>query len=589
LCGEPRGADADVDDAAAAAKIAALIEACFGPAPTRIRANTSRWLKVYRCAGEPRPKRVIKLSVGKIEFLGRGQQFVGFGEHPSGVPYQWRDVSLDEVPLDDLPAITEEQEIAFQKAAEARWPLPTKSEEEETPGRPNGAGRADFHNTCFAEDVVEALDVLPNDYADRAMWVKFGMAAYAGGASFEAFDRWSRKWHGYNEGATRAAWKSFAKTHSVTAASLFEEVFRRVPGWKKPSERNGRPGEDWESEDYSFGAASKPPDKDALLSEVKTMRFDPLKWVAPPFIVEGVTIIASNPKMGKSWLCWQLGIAVAEGRPVFRDCDPCEAGDVLYLALEDNMRRVQQRATKILGIGRDWPECMRVRCEIELAHEGGIARIRNWAKSVAKPRLVIIDVFDFFRKPFSGRGSSYHEDLAAIGELRALAAELRMAIVVIHHNRKGGAEIDPFEVVSGTMGLTGGADTVLVIRRDEQGVVGLYGRGRDLPQDVETAFTFNRDTAQWQLAGAIDEARATGERKAILEALAASDESMPPKDIAAILKKSPGTISALLRRMLKMEPPPVRKIGHGRYTLAGKVVSDDLAAGTAYRSARDAE
>ena len=48
-------------------------------------------------------------------------------------------------------------------------------------------------------------------------------------------------------------WRSFANTHSVTAATLFDEVFRRFPGWKKPSERGADyagPAEDddWDSE-----------------------------------------------------------------------------------------------------------------------------------------------------------------------------------------------------------------------------------------------------------------------------------------------------------------------------------------------------
>src|SRR5215207_708591 len=63
LCGEPRGVDLDIDDPDAAGEAAAMIEAALGPAPTRVRANAPRLLFVYRCAGPPRPKRVIQLSI----------------------------------------------------------------------------------------------------------------------------------------------------------------------------------------------------------------------------------------------------------------------------------------------------------------------------------------------------------------------------------------------------------------------------------------------------------------------------------------------------------------------------------------------
>ena len=58
----------------------------------------------------------------------------------------------------------------------------------------------------------------------------------------------------------------------------------------------------------------------------------------PPFIPEGCTILAGRPKIGKSWLMLAVGLDVA-----------CEGGDVLYLALEDNERRLQTRMAKLLG------------------------------------------------------------------------------------------------------------------------------------------------------------------------------------------------------------------------------------------------
>ncbi|WP_374139166.1 AAA family ATPase, partial [Sphingomonas sp.] len=70
-----------------------------------------------------------------------------------------------------------------------------------------------------------------------------------------------------------------------------------------------------------------------------TMTFPPIKFIVPGYIVEGLTIFAGAPKLGKSWACLGFGIAVASGGMAFGSIR-CEQGAVLYLALEDNPRRL---------------------------------------------------------------------------------------------------------------------------------------------------------------------------------------------------------------------------------------------------------
>ena len=205
----------------------------------------------YRFKGDEARKFVVKLSCGKCEFLGRGQQFVGFGKHPSGADYEWQGQSLDEIEIDELPVVDAAAIRAFVAWAEERWPVAEKA-------KPNGSGRknrgkADFRNTCLKEDVEAALKQLPCDY-DREAWVRLGMAYRAGAGSYAVFLEWSRRHPQYeSDNYVRNQWRSFANSHSITAATLFDEVFRRFPGWKKPSERGPDytgPAEDddWEDE-----------------------------------------------------------------------------------------------------------------------------------------------------------------------------------------------------------------------------------------------------------------------------------------------------------------------------------------------------
>ena len=57
-------------------------------------------------------------------------------------------------------------------------------------------------------------------------------------------------------------------------------------------------------------------------------------------------MLAGRPKAGKSWLALNLAEAIANGGKVLGV--DVEQGDVLYLALEDNPRRLQQRLDQLI-------------------------------------------------------------------------------------------------------------------------------------------------------------------------------------------------------------------------------------------------
>ena len=135
----------------------------------------------------------------------------------------------------ELPLIDDAEIRAFAAWAEERWPIAEKAKPNGS-GRKNG-GKADFRNTCLKEDVEAALRQLPCDY-ERETWVKLGMAYRAGGGSYAVFLEWSRQHPQYeSDNYVRDQWRSFANAHSVTAATLFAEVFRSLSqaGRNRPS------------------------------------------------------------------------------------------------------------------------------------------------------------------------------------------------------------------------------------------------------------------------------------------------------------------------------------------------------------------
>ena len=252
--------------------------------------------------------------------------------------------------------------------------------------------------------------------------------------------------------------------------------------------------------------------------------FEPLKYIVPGYLVEGATIFAGAPKIGKSWLMLDVGLAVSRGGECLGGIK-CEEGDVLYLAYEDNERRLQSRTTKLIGYAKEWPERFDYATEWPRAHAGGLEHIRNWIASKNKPRLIVIDVLARFRSPRQRHQDPYEADYAAISELQTITSKTGIAIVIVHHARKSPAEVDPFERISGTTGQTGGADTGLVLDRDGQGVT-LYGRGRDI-EEFEVAAEFV-DRCRWRVLGPAADVRRSDERGAILSFLIGSPTSWPP-------------------------------------------------------------
>ena len=68
--------------------------------------------------------------------------------------------------------------------------------------------------------------------------------------------------------------------------------------------------------------------------QLQTMTFAPLNYLLPGLVPEGLCLLVSRPKLGKSWLALDLAIATAAGRFVLGQLKPA-SGEVLYAALED--------------------------------------------------------------------------------------------------------------------------------------------------------------------------------------------------------------------------------------------------------------
>ncbi|MBL8528861.1 MAG: bifunctional DNA primase/polymerase [Burkholderiales bacterium] len=290
------------------------------------------------------------------------------------------------------------------------------------------------------------------------------------------------------------------------------------------------------------GASANPLANIVTAAELVQREFPEPRWIVPNVLPEGLTLLAGKSKTGKSWWALQTAVDVA-GRD----------GDVLYLALEDTQRRLQDRILQVC-------EGESVSARLELTGQGcwprldagGLGYIREWLQVHRnEARLVIVDTLAKVKPRAKRNGNAYDEDYAALEGLKALADEFGVAILIVHHLRKMPDEQDPFNEISGTTGLTGCADTIMVLKRGRKSNdAELCVTGRDV-EEQRLPMTWDGDRCRWTLTIAKqqqDESSETG--KAIIELLR-SRGPMTMREIFDAAGKPQGTIKSRLSRMVR--------------------------------------
>lgn len=349
----------------------------------------------------------------------------------------------------------------------------------------------------------------------------------------------------------KTSWTRLTSKNHAKAPDANEILRRHGPdALREQFDRNRRPYIAAATELKSIVLRAKQSDwrtKITAASDLQTMAFEPVRYFLAGYIPEGATILAGKPKVGKSWLLLDLALAATNDRYTLGTIKPMQ-GDVLYLALEDNLRRLKKRIAKLLDPEMKCSDRLKFITEWRRADQGGLEDIEAWCSSAASPACVLVDTLEKFRPLRSGKAEAYSSDYAAISGLQKIAGKFGIAIVIAHHLRKMEAD-DAFDTVSGTLGLTGAADTILILKRQGDAVT-LYARGRDI-EEKESAVQFNRHTCRWTILGDAAEVHVSNERGAILKALgeAGSDGLAVSEIMAATGKHNRHAMDALLYKM----------------------------------------
>lgn len=229
------------------------------------------------------------------------------------------------------------------------------------------------------------------------------------------------------------------------------------------------------------------PDEPDILAELRdgtwldAQEFPPLAYAVPGLIPEGMTILIGPPKCGKSWLVVGALLGVAAGGRVLSHIQIERPRRVLYLALEDGDRRMQTRCRALLGPGEPIPTLFHYMTRVDAA--GALRTIDAFLQRFPDTALVVLDTLGKVMPPANPGESAYQRDYRVGGRLKKITDDHPgLALVVVHHDRKATSD-DFVDGVSGTHGLAGAADTLVVLCRKRNSVEAvLKVTGRDVPE-----------------------------------------------------------------------------------------------------------
>ncbi len=224
--------------------------------------------------------------------------------------------------------------------------------------------------------------------------------------------------------------------------------------------------------------------------EIMTQPLKPIEFVVDNLITQGLFILAGAPKIGKSWLALDICLSVAKGEPVLNA--KTKQGTALYLCLEDSKIRIQNRLFEMT----DEPtEHLHFALIANSISNGLIEQIESFISEHRDTRIIFIDTLQKVRS--DSLDSNYASDYKELSVLKYVADRYSVAIVLVHHLRKT-KDTDPFNMISGTTGLSGCVDGSFVLLESKRGSrnATLYCVGRDI-ENREIELKFDNETHRW--------------------------------------------------------------------------------------------
>jgi hypothetical protein len=411
-----------------------------------------------------------------------------------------------------------------------------------------------------------------------------GLVTWANGIKYKGYDDFLAAWQSDRKEEKFRHDPRPTEFWGEEAFALLDELARwqeadaaQADGQKHPQSDGTAPGA--QAKDKADAAAASPtppgkgPAKDdpgysrgVTTRELMEMDLPPAKFAVPELIPEGLMVLAGKPKLGKSWFALLLALEIAAGgRFLGRQV---EQGDVLYLALEDHLRRMKKRIGKLLG-GKHGSDHLHLWFKWRRQDKGGLADLDQWIRSHPKTRMIIVDTWKRFRAPAGNRhGNAYEQDYDTTAPVQELASKYGVTILLVHHTRKpksGETAQDFLDEINGSYGLSGGVDNGMVLSRARcQSDAMLSVTGRDIEEEQQLPLKWDKDQCLWSLAkNAATVPLMSEERQEIIDVIDEAGGPLRPLQVASRLGKGRGAVRKLMMAM--RDDKELYSVGGGRY------------------------
>lgn len=183
---------------------------------------------------------------------------------------------------------------------------------------------------------------------------------------------------------------------------------------------------------------------------------EPMRWLLEGLIAEGsVGLMVAHGGIGKTTLLTQLGLCLADGRPVFGFPVP-SAAPVLYVMAEGSRAAYRDRWTltrRALEIPStaNWFIQPAAFQDFTLGRSGLDALVAQ-----SKAKLVILDTLGYFHQGDENKANDWKAHVMA--PLRSMCQRYNATFVLVHHQTKQSPDRQGWQQGRGTSAMYGDVD-----------------------------------------------------------------------------------------------------------------------------------
>lgn len=280
------------------------------------------------------------------------------------------------------------------------------------------------------------------------------------------------------------------------------------------------------------------------------------RWLIEGFWSErAVGIVGGEPKCCKSFLALDMAVCVASGKPFLRRFGVQRPGRVLLYCAEDALSVVRARLAGICdAAGVDFATLdvfVITASSLRLDHADDCERLRGTVESL-RPRLLVLDPFVRLHR--------VDENVAAdvaplLGALRGLERHFEVAVVLVHHSRKGATGARGGQALRGSSELHAWGDSNLYLRRREKGLFLTAEHRAAASPERDLALELRQDGKALALhvVDELDEPSAeetgTSPEDRLLAVIADASAPMPVRELRSACRMRTATVVEVLARL----------------------------------------